>query len=46
MIEQNVSMLIKPSASVDGKPDYGRWGETVVVRKDGAERLGTRKQEL
>jgi Xaa-Pro aminopeptidase len=45
-LEENCSMLIKPGSSVDGKSDYGRWGETVVVRKGGAERLGTRPQEL
>jgi Xaa-Pro aminopeptidase len=43
---EGCSMVIKPSARVDGKPDHGRWGETVVIRKNGAERLGTRPQEL
>jgi Xaa-Pro aminopeptidase len=39
-------MVVKPNVMVDGKPAYGHWGEVVVVRKDGAERLGTRPQEL
>jgi Xaa-Pro aminopeptidase len=45
-IKDGCSMVIKPSAAVDGRPDYGHWGEVVVVRKNGAERLGTRPQEL
>ena len=36
----------RPSASVDGKSDYGRWGDSVVIRKNGAERLGARPQTL
>ena len=39
-------MIVKPSARVDGKSDYGHWGEVVVIRKNGAERLGTRPQAL
>jgi Xaa-Pro dipeptidase len=39
-------MVVKPNVIVDGKPAYGHWGEVVVVRKNGAERLGTRPQEL
>jgi hypothetical protein len=45
-VKEGCSMIIKPSASVDGKPDYGHWGECVAVRKSGAERLGKRPQEL
>jgi hypothetical protein len=45
-LPENSSMLLKPGATVDGKPDYGRWGETVVVRAGGGQRLGTRPQEL
>ena len=45
-IVENCCLEIKPSARVDGKEDYGRWGETVVVRKYGAQRLGTRPQRL
>ncbi len=45
-IKEGCSMIIKPSARVDGKVDYGHWGEAVVLRKNGAERLGTRKREL
>ncbi len=32
-------MIVKPNVFVDGKPDYGRWGEIVVVRENGVERL-------
>ena len=45
-IREGCSFVVKPSTSVDGKPDYGRWGDTVVVTARGAERLGTRPQEL
>ena len=45
-LQEGCVMIVKPSVFVDGKPDYGRWGETVVVRKNGAERLGSRPQEL
>jgi Xaa-Pro aminopeptidase len=45
-IPENCALEIKPSAQVDGKPHYGRWGETIVVRRHGAERLGTREQAL
>lgn len=41
-----VSFAVKPSVFVDGKADFGRWGDTVVVREHGAERLGTRAQDL
>jgi Xaa-Pro aminopeptidase len=45
-IPENCCLVLKPGASVDGRPEFGRWGETVVVRKGGAERLGTRHPEL
>ena len=45
-LQEGCVMVLKPSASVDGKPDYGRWGESVVVRRDDAERLGSRPQGL
>ena len=45
-LREGCVMIIKPAASVDGKSDYGRWGESVVVRRDHAERLGTRPQRL
>jgi Xaa-Pro dipeptidase len=38
--------IVKPSAAVDGRPDYGHWGDVVFVGKNGAERLGTRKPQL
>jgi Xaa-Pro dipeptidase len=45
-IKEGCCLILKPSVRVDGKPDYGRWGDTVVIRKHGAERLGTRTCEL
>ncbi|MPZ15249.1 MAG: M24 family metallopeptidase [Chloroflexi bacterium] len=45
-LPEGCCMILKPSARVDGKPDYGHWGETVAVRSAGAERLGKRAQEL
>ena len=45
-LQEGAVMVVKPSARVDGKPDYGHWGEVVVVRAHGAERLGTRPLQL
>lgn len=45
-IREGCCFILKPGASVDGKADYGRWGDSVVVRHNGAERLGTRPQQL
>lgn len=45
-MKEGCCLILKPSVRVDGKPDYGRWGDSVVVRRHGAERLGTRPQEL
>jgi Xaa-Pro aminopeptidase len=45
-VKQGCVMIVKPSVFVDGKPDYGRWGEMVAVRENGVERLGSRPQEL
>lgn len=46
VIDEGTSFAIKPSVTVDGIGDYARWGDTVVVTHSGAERLGTRPQEL
>ncbi|HEY3117189.1 MAG TPA: M24 family metallopeptidase, partial [Chloroflexota bacterium] len=46
VIEEGCCLILKPGASVDGKPEYGRWGDSVAVRPNGAERLGTRPQQL
>ncbi|HEY7065795.1 MAG TPA: M24 family metallopeptidase [Chloroflexota bacterium] len=46
VLEEGCCMILKPNVTVDGKPDYGHWGESVVVRAHGAERLGTRGQAL
>ena len=45
-LKEGCTLIVKPSASVDGKPDFGHWGESVVVRSSGVERLGKRAQEL
>jgi Xaa-Pro aminopeptidase len=45
-LKEGCSLIVKPSASVNGKPDFGHWGESIVVRRNGAERLGSRPQEL
>jgi Xaa-Pro dipeptidase len=44
-LEEDCCFILKPSARIDGK-DLGRWGDTVVVRSSGAERLGTRVQQV
>ena len=46
VIEEGCCFILKPGTAVDGKSDYGRWGESVVVRAHGAERLGTAPQQL
>ena len=45
-MKEGACMLIKPSCKVNGQAGFGNWGDTVIVRKNGAERLGTRLQEL
>jgi Xaa-Pro aminopeptidase len=45
-MKENAVMAIKPSATVDGKGYGGNWGETVVIRAWGAERLGGHPQYL
>jgi Xaa-Pro aminopeptidase len=46
VIEEDCSFVIKPSAALDGEGDYARWGDSVVVTRVGAKRLGTRPQEM
>ena len=46
VIEEGCSFVIKPSVILDGTGDFARWGETVAVTAKGAERLGTRPQEM
>ena len=46
VIEEGCSFAIKPSVALDGIGDFARWGETVAVTAKGAERLGTRPQEM
>jgi Xaa-Pro aminopeptidase len=45
-IKEECCILLKPGASVEGKGSCGTWGDTVVIRRGGAQRLGTRRQEL
>ena len=45
-IQENGVFVVKPSARIGDNPSYYGWGDVVVVRKNGAERLGTRPQAL
>jgi Xaa-Pro dipeptidase len=45
-LKENCVMCVKPSVFVDGRPDYGRWGECVAVRAGGGERLGSHSQTV
>lgn len=45
-LREGCCFVVKPSAVLDGKTEYGRWGDSVVVTARGARRLGTRPQEL
>jgi len=45
-MKEGFVMIVKPRVFFDGKPDYGRWGEIVVVRENGMEWLGSTVQEL
>jgi Xaa-Pro aminopeptidase len=46
VIDENTVFVVKPSAQLEGSPSYYGWGDVVAVRKNGAERLGTRPQVL
>jgi Xaa-Pro dipeptidase len=46
VMQEGAVMCVKPSGSLDGKSDYGRWGECVVVRANGGERLGKHPQKV
>jgi Xaa-Pro dipeptidase len=46
VIEEDCCFVIKPSAALDGESDFARWGDSVVVTRNGARRLGTRPQEM
>lgn len=45
-VEEGCVFVLKPSVTVDGRQDYGRFGDVVAVTRNGAERLGTRRQQL
>jgi Xaa-Pro aminopeptidase len=46
VLEEGCSFSLKPSTILDGRPDYCKWGDSVVVTRTGAERLGTKPPEL
>ena len=46
VLEDGCCFAVKPSTVLEGAPDYCKWGDSVVVTRHGAERLGTRPQEL
>src|SRR5439155_26255076 len=46
ILQPGVSFVLKPGTTVDGRMDYGRWGDAMVITEHGAERLGTRGTEL
>jgi len=45
-LEEGCCFAVKPSITFDGIVEYCRWGDSVVVGKNGGIRLGTRPQEL
>lgn len=45
-IEENATFIVKPMVSTPDKSKRLYWGDTVVVTKGGAKRLGKRKPEL
>jgi len=45
-LEENTCFAIKPGVSIDDRAEVFRWGDTVVVTKNGGRRLGTRPFEL
>ena len=45
-VSEGCSFVVKPSTTLDGSADYCKWGDSVAVTARGAERLGTRPQEL
>ena len=45
-LEEGCCFAVKPSTVLDGAPDLCKWGDSVVVTKNGGQRLGTRDQEL
>lgn len=45
-VQEGCCFILKPSVWVDDVPDYGRWGDTVVVGSGGAQRLGKRQPVL
>ncbi|HEV8019751.1 MAG TPA: M24 family metallopeptidase [Candidatus Lustribacter sp.] len=45
-IVEGCCFAVKPSVSLDGGGEFCRWGDSVVVGKNGGIRLGTRPQEL
>lgn len=47
VLEENCCLLLKPNVRLDGVPGhFCRWGDAIRITATGAERLGTRAQEL
>jgi Xaa-Pro aminopeptidase len=46
VVEEGCAFCVKPSVTLDGKPDYCKWGDSVVVTATGAVRLGRRPPAL
>ncbi len=46
VLEEGCCFAVKPSTTVEEAPDFCKWGDSVVVTRNGAERLGKRRQEL
>jgi Xaa-Pro aminopeptidase len=45
-LKEGCCLVVKQGVRIDGRPDYGRWGDSVVIRRNRAERLGSRRQQL
>jgi Xaa-Pro aminopeptidase len=45
-VVEGCCFAVKPGVTYDGVADYCRWGDSVVVGKNGGVRLGSRAQEL
>jgi hypothetical protein len=45
-IEENATFIVKPVVRTPDEAKRIYWGDTVVITKTGAKRLGTRKPEI
>ena len=46
VLAEGCCFAVKPSTTVEQAPDFCKWGDSVVVTRHGAERLGTRDRDL